>query len=204
MIAAASEGVVSTPVEVAIYDESPSAILLQAIPSVILADGQSTSTIRATVTDGNGNPVPDGTTVTFSVIVGTGTLSSISATTSDGVAVTTYTASQTPGTETVKAQTVNGIAQTVGVMLNGPQIATISLSANPTSLPADGATSATINSRHRQWAAAEIRPTAPPLIFTIAWGAAAWRLPPLPQAVSHSLPLPVPPQRGPPPSRRLP
>ena len=85
-VTATVDGITSTPVTVTIYDVSPAAIELQAMPTSILGDGQSTSTIHATVTDGNNNPVLDGTVVTFTVTTGTGSLSAGTATTTSGIA----------------------------------------------------------------------------------------------------------------------
>ena len=68
-----------------------SAITLQAAPATVAITEANTSTITATVKDADGNPVPDGTAVTFSTTLGT--LSSTSETTTNGVVTTilTYT-----------------------------------------------------------------------------------------------------------------
>ena len=138
-VTATSEGVVSSPVQVSIYDVSPNAIALQATPGSVLADGQSTSSIRATVTDGNNNPVPDGTIVTFTVTTGTGSLSNGTATTTNGIATVTYTASTTIGTETVTAQTANNVSQTVDITLTGPQVKSVTVTSGSPDVIADGA-----------------------------------------------------------------
>lgn len=50
---------------------NPATISLIALPDTIVADGYSRSLLTATVLDILGNPVPDGTTVTFGTAVGT-------------------------------------------------------------------------------------------------------------------------------------
>jgi len=76
--------------------------LLSAVPSTLAADGISTSTVTALVTDAL-NRSTDGDTVIFSVTSGTGTVNPAFAVTVDGIAETTYTASSIPGPETVMA-----------------------------------------------------------------------------------------------------
>lgn len=66
----------------------PAVIILQANPTTVTAGG-GTSQIIATVKDSGGNPVPNGTTVTF--ITTFGTLSSYSGVTSSGIATTVLT-----------------------------------------------------------------------------------------------------------------
>ena len=85
----ATSGSVSATVPVTYSPASgvPSAITLQASPATLAA--AASSTITATVTDFGGSPVPDGTAVTFSTTLGT--LSSLSATTTSGIASTILT-----------------------------------------------------------------------------------------------------------------
>jgi len=65
--------------------------------------GQSTQ-VTVTVADGGGQPAPAGTTVEFTVSPsGSGTVSPTSATTTAGLAQTTFTAGSTPTTATVTA-----------------------------------------------------------------------------------------------------
>jgi PKD repeat protein len=66
----------------------PVQIILQAIPTTVTAGG-GTSQIIATVKDSGGDPVPDGTAVTFSTTFGS--LSSYSGVTSSGIATTVLT-----------------------------------------------------------------------------------------------------------------
>jgi len=71
---------------------------------VIGANGVDTTEIYATVRDANGNLVADGTTVNFSIVSGTGTLSAASATTTGGVATVTLTSSTNEETTKVRAK----------------------------------------------------------------------------------------------------
>jgi PKD repeat protein len=66
----------------------PAEIILQAIPTTVIAGG-GTSQIIATVKDSGGDPVPNGTAVTFSTNFGT--LSYYSRVTSSGIATTVLT-----------------------------------------------------------------------------------------------------------------
>ena len=77
----------------------PNTITLQANPGTVSAGG-GTSLITATVKDAGGNPVTDGTIVTFTTT--TGSLSSYSETTVSGIATTTLTLANA-GTETISS-----------------------------------------------------------------------------------------------------
>jgi len=68
----------------------PTAITVAANPPAIPNDGQTPSTVTATATDIGGNPVPDGTLVSFSTL--SGTLSSATSATVNGVASVSLTA----------------------------------------------------------------------------------------------------------------
>lgn len=74
---------------------------LSAAPDVILADGKNTTTVSASVRDGNGGPAPDGTTVRFTTSLGT--LDKDTVTTTAGVARVTLTSAAQVGTATVTA-----------------------------------------------------------------------------------------------------
>ncbi|MDY6988040.1 MAG: invasin domain 3-containing protein [Thermodesulfobacteriota bacterium] len=140
----ATAGGVSDSTEVTFIPGAVAAVSVTAAPNNLTADGTSTSTIRAYVTDGDNNAVED-ELISFSVTSGTGILSSANDTTTGGVATVTYTASTTPGTETITAESTNGVSVPVNIALIGPQIGGIVLSANPTSLPADGTSEATVS-----------------------------------------------------------
>jgi PKD repeat protein len=76
----------------------PSTITIEAVPTTVTAGG--TSAITVSVKDAEGNPVTNGTTVTFSTTFGT--LSSYSETTLNGIATTVLTLPST-GSATVTA-----------------------------------------------------------------------------------------------------
>ncbi len=88
----------------------PHAVAVTAEPASIPADGASTSTIRATVNDVNGNSVADGTTVVFATDLGA--LSSTTAETVDGVATVTLRAGAVPGKATVTAASLRASGRT--------------------------------------------------------------------------------------------
>lgn len=85
----------------ACWAQAPAVVSLSANPSVILADGQSTTIITAQVGSSSGHAVPDGTLVRFSTI--SGTLSATSVAVSGGVARVTLTSSPLAGTAVVTA-----------------------------------------------------------------------------------------------------
>jgi len=81
-------------------------VTVTADPESIPADGSSTSTIIASVVDQYDNPVPDGTTVTFSTDLGIfveNSSQTYETTTTAGVAIATLQSSAIPGTATVTA-----------------------------------------------------------------------------------------------------
>ncbi len=128
----------------------PAQVVVTATPANLTADGTSTSTVRATVLDANNNPIEDQATVTIRALNGTfqNGGKNIITNTVEGVATVTYTApSAVPpsGNDTITASTTNGTTGNTLITLIGPQIAGIELSANPTSLPADGASQATVS-----------------------------------------------------------
>jgi len=79
----------------------PSTVAVTADPEAITANGVTTSTITAYVTDAYGNPVQDGTEVAFSTDLGT--VGPGVAYTTAGFATTTLTSASIPGTATVHA-----------------------------------------------------------------------------------------------------
>lgn len=93
-------------------------ISVEAAPTRIVADGVSTSTITAEVTDENGNPIADGTPVTFTTDFGHFPTDPYVNTTTDGKATAILTSSDQVGTATV---TVNAgsRSETVTVEFTG-------------------------------------------------------------------------------------
>ena len=139
---------------------------MTATPNNLTADGQSTSTIRATVTDAHGNLVGDGESISFSVITGTGTLSvsgvatnvqTVSASTINGQATVTYTASFTALTETVRAQATNETTATVDIVLIDQTIGSVTVTAGSTEIVADGTSTTTISATVKDLSGINVR-----------------------------------------------
>ena len=90
-----------TVTEVVFNPDPPYSVTLTADPMAIPADGVSTSTLWATVTDQYGNMVADGTSCYFHTTLGS--VSPSFDTTLNGVAETTLTSSEDPGLAAVTA-----------------------------------------------------------------------------------------------------
>jgi hypothetical protein len=112
-----------TPRRIVILDEtSPGEIRMTATPISILVRG--TSTVRAEVLDIEGNPVSNGTTVTFEVANALyGTILE-TATTNNGFATSTFEASDTPGGTRISAR-AGGVSGAVDIEILQAPAATI-------------------------------------------------------------------------------
>ena len=128
----------------------PFTIALTATPAELSADGgESQSSIKANVTDSESYPVPDGTTITFAIVSGTGAFGSATgssettATTTAGIASAVYYSGNTPGTVVIRAQAENGSLATTNLTLV-EVVGSMTLVASPASLPADGESSSAI------------------------------------------------------------
>ncbi len=77
---------------------------LSATKAVLQPNGTDTTLVSARVEDFTGDPCPDGSTVTFSIESGGGTLSSTTATTTDGLAQVVYTAPSEASQVVVRAE----------------------------------------------------------------------------------------------------
>jgi len=141
----ATAGGVSDTTSVTFIPGAVNSILLTATPNNLTADSSSSSTIRAFVTDVNGNAVANGEIISFSVTSGTGVLSAPTAATTGGAATVTYTASDTAGTETVTAEATNGTTNTVDITLITEQVGSIELLLGTDSLAADGQNSTLVS-----------------------------------------------------------
>ncbi len=126
-------------VQVTINQSVPTFLNVSASPNIILADNQSSSIITAVVSDQSNNSVPDGTPVSFAIVSGTGTIES-NKVTQNGVAISRLTSSTQPDTVTVAVQVAQLSDTTTVFYIVGPP-ASVTLSADSTSLPADGVTS---------------------------------------------------------------
>lgn len=89
--------------EVVFNPDPPYTVTLMADPMAIPANGVSTSTLRATVTDRYRNPVADWTAVTFTTDLGSLGSSSVIKFTTGGVATATLTSSRDADLATVTA-----------------------------------------------------------------------------------------------------
>ncbi|RJR19119.1 MAG: hypothetical protein C4582_10810, partial [Desulfobacteraceae bacterium] len=134
----ASSGGASATTTVQFVAGPVSTITLTAFPNNIRADRTSTSAVRASARDARGNAVADGELISFSVISGTGVLSSPTAATGGGVATVTYTASGTAGTERIMAQAANGVFATVDIILINAAVGSVEVRAGAESIVADG------------------------------------------------------------------
>ncbi len=119
----------------------PATITLTAAPSSIAADGVSTSTLTADVKDEYGNAVADGTNIAFSASAGT--LSSPTANTTGGIATVTLTSSTVAQSVDVSA-TYDTISDAKTVTFEPGPPATITLTATPNAIPADGVSTSTL------------------------------------------------------------
>lgn len=116
-----------------------STITLQAAP-IIVTETAGSSTITATVKDANGNPVADGTPVTFSTTFGT--LFSSYETTLDGV-VTTILTFSTGDSSSVVTATSGSVSAIIAVyyLATSGVVSTIALVASPETIPVAAGTS---------------------------------------------------------------
>lgn len=108
----------------------------------IPADGSTSTLIMASVKDTNGDNIADGTTVSFATTAGS--LSSTTATTTNGVATVNLTSSTHVGTATVMG-TAGGISDTATVQFVSGAIGSVEVTATPDNLTADGTSQSTIN-----------------------------------------------------------
>jgi hypothetical protein len=131
----------------------PYAIDIDAEPDQLSADGgTSQSVVRADVTDSDGWPVFDGTPITFSIVSGSGTLTGgvneYSTTTTAGIASVVYYSGSTPGPVVIRALAENGVNASTTITL-GEVIGSMTLTASPTSIAADGTSSSAITATIR-------------------------------------------------------
>lgn len=118
----------------------PSYLELSAESPVLLADGESSTTITAVVKDSTGKRM-EGETVRFSTNLGT-LSETIKLTDQDGIAKTVLTSSTTPGEAFVTATSY--ITNFVKVEFNINVPSTIDMSASPSIILADGISTSTI------------------------------------------------------------
>jgi len=137
-------------VDVAFTVGPPFYVHVTADPTRIGLNGQ-TSDIEATVKDIGGNNVADGTVVTFTTSLGTLVLSPVEAlgsdaitrTTTSGVATAVLTSGTTAGTAIITA-TATSIYDTAEVIFNPGPPYTVTLTADPAAIPANGVSTSLI------------------------------------------------------------
>jgi hypothetical protein len=153
-------------------------ITLTAVPTSIPADGESSSTITATLKDVEGDAVAIGTRVTFRTTLGYFRIGgqSITLTTNDttGTVIASLIAGFTTGIATVTCE-AGGVTQVITVAFTAagvpPNVASIALSVNPASkkIPADGSTSMTITATIKT-GEGNAAPIGTPVSFTTTLG----------------------------------
>jgi len=117
---------------------APFTVTVTAFPTSIHISG-GTATVTATVRDWGGDPVDDGTVVTFTVNLGA-SMNPVTSTTINGVATATLTSANVAGTATVTATADSHWGATNVTFTPGPP-ASLVLVADPTSIPIGGLTS---------------------------------------------------------------
>ncbi|MBC7263335.1 MAG: right-handed parallel beta-helix repeat-containing protein [Chloroflexi bacterium] len=129
-------------VDVEFVPGPPFSISMVAVPNTI-PTGLATSIVTATVRDQLGNLI-DGATIYFSVNPPTlGTVNPVSSVTAAGVATTTFRSATTPGVATVSANW-GYVTGSVPITITAGAPYTITLVAYPTSIPADGVSTAAL------------------------------------------------------------
>lgn len=120
-------------------------VTVSANPTSISTSGQTM--ISANAKDASGNNVADGTTITFTLSSSSmGVLSSATGTTTGGTTVVFFTAGITPGSVTITAAATIASATVTGsavVTITATAPAAMSVSAAPTSIPAQTSTTIT-------------------------------------------------------------
>ena len=142
----ATYGTITTTTTISFEASGSGSITLVASPTSIPADGTSSSVITATIKDSSGAAVPKGTSVTFTTNLGTFSNGFQTYTVitpgETGVVSVSLIAGTTPGSAKITVSSAN-ISQTVYVGIGGDPV-TITVAANPTSIPADGSSSSVI------------------------------------------------------------
>jgi len=150
-------------------------ITLTATPTSLPADGHSSSEIKAVVNNSAGVPVSKGTSVTFSTTL-SGTLFSNGTQTitmgtidASGIVTVALIAGTTSGRADVLCSS-GGVTQSVSVNIGTLPIAAITLTANPTTLPADGTSSSTITATVLDSSGKPLNKEGVPVTFTTNLG----------------------------------
>ena len=150
------------------------AISLAANPTSIQADGISSSTITALLKDISGDPVSQsGIKVKFTTTMGTFSNGDdeITMTTSNtGTVVVSLIAGTTSGIALIVCES-GGVTQSTNVTIgSSASVASITLTANPTSLPADGTSSSTITALLKDVSGNPVSQSGIPVVFKTTFG----------------------------------
>ena len=152
------------------------AMTLSASPTSMPADGVSSSAIRASVTDTSGTSMPQGTAVIFTTSLGQfsngGTSQTVSTTDSSGSVTVSLISATTSGFAQVTA-TSGGVTQRTIVSFEAEDapavVGAMTLSASPTSMPADGVSSSAISASVTDTSGTSM-PQGTAVIFTTSLG----------------------------------
>jgi adhesin/invasin len=134
---------ISDSVEVEFNINVPTTIDMSASPTIILADGQSTSVITAIPKDQDGRPMP-GLTVLFTTTLGTLSETFV-LTDQDGIATTNLISGTTEGTALITA--TSSTEGSIGVQLIAYNPAYIDLTTEETSILGDGISKVNITAK---------------------------------------------------------
>ena len=116
---------------------NPVTVVVEVDSNVLVADGKSTTTVRARMLDSQGLPVADGVVVNFGV--DEGSIVPQVATTVNGVAVATYTAGRRAGLATVVANVVAlNLSGSASIVLRSMEARRVVLVSSSSRLMADG------------------------------------------------------------------
>jgi adhesin/invasin len=141
VVASAGGGVSSDTLRIFFRSGPPASIVLNSVPETIPADGESTSTITAYVTDINSNIVSTGTRISFSTTLGT--IDTAGWTNNSGNAIVRLTAGVVPGIAQIIANSGTAIGNTTVSMTN-TEAAHAFVSVTPTSLVANNVSTSAV------------------------------------------------------------
>ncbi|MBN2414446.1 Ig-like domain-containing protein [bacterium] len=144
-VTATYAGMTPQTIQVRFQESQPHYLQLTASPPVLTADGQSQSTIKASVSDVNHNPVPDGTTVTFS-LDGSGTLQGTQKQTVTGVATNFLTAGTKPDSAWIRVK-AGTLTDSIKVQYRVGAADQVIVEADSSRLRADGQSTAVVTAR---------------------------------------------------------
>ncbi len=122
---------------------APDQVLIGVDPTSLPADGASQATVTATVLDANGDPVADGTQVTFAVASGGGSMVGPVRRTTGGKAEAIYVAGTQAGYVSLSA-TAGPAQKTIQISLLRLEIGGLSLTSDKETVLADGLASAVL------------------------------------------------------------